>query len=140
MCSSDLSSIRSASLQPNGFVSTIVGQGLFDFGDVDGVGEAVRLQHPLGVAYCENRLYVADTYNHKIKIIDPRAAECRTFAGSGARGTADGDPSQAQFNEPGGLSATSTALYVADTNNHRIRRVDLATGQVTTLELCGASF
>jgi hypothetical protein len=48
---SEVSSIRAATLPPGNVVSTIVGQGLFDFGDIDGVGDTVRLQHPLGVTY-----------------------------------------------------------------------------------------
>jgi thiol-disulfide isomerase/thioredoxin len=156
---SEISSIRSASLKPNGYVSTIVGKGLFDFGDVDGVGDSVRLQHPLGVVYLKNKLYVADTYNHKIKQIDLNKRELdtsvlppemqssqtqatpqfesRTFAGTRQRGTLDGDRKKAQFNEPGGISATSDALFVADTNNHLIRRIDLKSGKVSTVELKG---
>ncbi len=146
---SEVSSIRSASLSPNGYVGTIVGKGLFDYGDVDGVGDAVRLQHPLGVAYLKNKLYLADTYNHKIKVIDlgkqnfdPSAQavpqfETQTFAGTRERGTRDGDRKQAQFNEPGGISATSRALYLADTNNHLIRQIDLSSGKVSTIELKG---
>jgi thiol-disulfide isomerase/thioredoxin len=134
---SEVSSIRAASLKENGYVSTIVGQGLFDFGDVDGRGDDVRLQHPLGVVYLNGKLYVADTYNHKIKVLDIERRESRTFAGTREKGARDGELKKAQFNEPGGVSATSTALYVADTNNHLIRRVDLKTNQVSTVELKG---
>jgi DNA-binding beta-propeller fold protein YncE len=134
---SEVSSIRAASLKENGYVSTIVGQGLFDFGDVDGKGDDVRLQHPLGVAYLNGKLYVADTYNHKIKVLDVERRESHTFAGTREKGARDGELKKAQFNEPGGVSATSTALYVADTNNHLIRRVDLKTNQVSTVELKG---
>lgn len=134
---SEVSSIRAASLDPNGYVSTIVGQGLFDFGDVDGRGDEVRLQHPLGVTYLNGKLYVADTYNHKIKVLDIARRESHTFAGTREKGARDGELKKAQFNEPGGISATSTALYVADTNNHLIRRIDLKTNQVSTVELKG---
>jgi sugar lactone lactonase YvrE len=132
---SEISSIRAASISPAGQVSTIVGKGLFDFGDVDGKGGIVRLQHPLGIVYASGKLYVADTYNHKIKQIEPTQHESKTFAGTRQRGASDGDHKQAQFNEPGGISATSKALYIADTNNHLIRKIDLATQQVSTLEL-----
>lgn len=134
---SEISSIRAASLPPGRTVSTIVGQGLFDFGDIDGTGDKVRLQHPLGVAYLDGKLYVADTYNHKIKEIEIRQRESRTYAGTRQVGTKDGDRKQAQFNEPGGISATSRELFVADTNNHLIRRIELATGRVSTLKLSG---
>ncbi|MEP7274651.1 MAG: thioredoxin-like domain-containing protein, partial [Acidobacteriota bacterium] len=58
---SEISSIRAAALPPGATVSTIVGQGLFDYGDIDGTGDTVRLQHPLGVVYADGKLYVADT-------------------------------------------------------------------------------
>ena len=68
-------------LDGKGEVKTLVGTGLFDFGDVDGVGDDVRLQHALGVAYHDGKLYVADTYNSKIKVIDPATRTCTTFLG-----------------------------------------------------------
>ena len=132
---SEVSSIRSASLSPDGDVGTIVGKGLFDFGDVDGQGDSVRLQHPLGVTFAEGKLYVADTYNHKVKLLEIKEKTSRTFAGTGEKGIKDGERQKAQFNEPGGISSTSQALYVADTNNHLIRRIDLKTGAVATVEL-----
>ncbi|HHT9153914.1 MAG TPA: hypothetical protein ACFYEM_10380, partial [Candidatus Hypogeohydataceae bacterium YC40] len=67
---SETSSIRGINLKSER-VSTIVGVDLFEFGDVDGQGNIVRLQHPLGVLFHEGLLYVADTYNHKIKLIEP---------------------------------------------------------------------
>ncbi|MBK7599516.1 MAG: redoxin domain-containing protein [Acidobacteria bacterium] len=137
---SEVSSIRAATLPPGDQVSTIVGKGLFDYGDVDGSGDSVRLQHPLGVAFAKGKLYVADTYNHKIKELEITKRESRTFAGSRERGTRDGDLKQAQFNEPGGISATSKSLFIADTNNHLIRRLDFDGGKVSTVELKGWNF
>ncbi|MBI3800771.1 MAG: hypothetical protein HY268_27805, partial [Deltaproteobacteria bacterium] len=132
---SEVSAIRSVSLNPKGQVTTIVGLDLFEFGDVDGQGETVRLQHPLGVNYYNGVLYVADTYNHKIKAIGPRLATALTFLGTGQPGFRDGE--MAQFYEPGGLSIADGKLYIADTNNHAIRVADLHTKQVTTLQLTG---
>ncbi len=130
---SEISSIRAVSLDPRGgHVRTVVGKGLFDFGDVDGVGQDVRLQHPMGVAFAEGTLFVADTYNNKIKSIALPTLSTRTIAGTGGPGQIDGDGDQAMFNEPSGLSYAQGVLYVADTNNHSIRAVDLATGQVAT--------
>lgn len=134
---SEVSSIRAASLDPAGKVTTIVGEGLFEFGDSDGKGGSVRLQHPLGVVYANGKLYVADTYNHKIKELEITTRESRTFAGTRERGAKDGDRKLATFNEPGGISATSKALFVADTNNHLIRRLDFDSGKVSTVELKG---
>jgi len=134
---SEISAIRSVSLDPNGQVATIVGLDLFEFGDVDGHGEAVRLQHPLGVAHDNGVLYVADTYNHKIKTIAPRLRTSVTLLGTGKPGWQDGEV--AQFYEPGGVSVADGKLYIADTNNHAIRVADLHTRQVTTLQLTGLS-
>lgn len=133
---SEISSIRAVSLDPRGgHVRTLVGKGLFDFGDVDGVGQDVRLQHPLGVAFAEGALFVADTYNNKIKSIRLPTLSTRTVAGTGRPGQVDGAGEQALFNEPAGLSYGRGVLFVADTNNHSIRTVDLATGNVSTFRL-----
>lgn len=130
---SEASAIRAADLDPEGSLETIVGTGLFDFGDVDGQGDEVRLQHPLGVVYDEGILYIADTYNSKIKKIDPEKSSSDTFIGSGESGWQDG--TEALFDEPGGLSLGQEKLYIADTNNHVIRIADLETREVSTLVL-----
>jgi thiol-disulfide isomerase/thioredoxin len=127
--------IRAIELPPVNHVTTLAGGDLFDFGDVDGVGDQVRLQHPLGIVWIDGRLFVADTYNHRIKVMTPADRRVRAFAGDGQPGYLDGAPEQARFYEPGGLAATSTDLYVADTNNHAIRRVRLADGTVRTVEI-----
>ncbi len=129
---SEVSSIRAADLDPLGRVSTLAGQGLFDYGDIDGAGDQVRLQHPLGVLWVDSFLYVADTYNNKIKILFPQTRAVATFAGTGKAGLRDGPADQAEFNEPAGLAAAHAQLYVADTNNHAIRRIDLASREVST--------
>jgi DNA-binding beta-propeller fold protein YncE len=136
---SESSSIRSAVvLDPGGVTDVVAGSdaNLFDFGDEDGIGTAARLQHPLGIAYdpAAGVLYVADTYNSKIKRVDPTTREVETVYG-GTQGWADGI--DAQFYEPGGLGLHESTLYVADTNNHAIRSIDLTTGIVSTLVLSG---
>ena len=128
---SEVSAIRAISIK-NGEVKTIVGRGLFDFGDEDGVGDQVRLQHALGVLFHEGKLYVADTYNGKIKVIDPENRSCMTFFGEPA-----GWLGKRLLYEPGGLSQANGKLYVADTNNHRIQVVDLKTKAASTLVLQG---
>ncbi len=132
---SEASAIRTAGL-PVGQegLNTIVGTGLFDFGDLDGVGDDVRLQHPLGVVYQDGILYIADTYNNKIKRIVPATRETTTVLGTGDDGWQDGTDG-VLFDEPGGLSIADNKLYIADTNNHVIRVADLATNEVSTLVL-----
>jgi DNA-binding beta-propeller fold protein YncE len=130
---SEVSGIRKLPLKGGkGDVKTIVGEGLFDFGDVDGIGDQVRLQHALGVAYHDGKLYVADTYNSKLKVIDPVRRSCKTFLGD-----KQGWLAGSVFNEPAGLSFAGDKLYVADTNGHRIRVVDLKNNAVSTLVLKG---
>jgi DNA-binding beta-propeller fold protein YncE len=134
---SEGSAIRSVSLEPAGRVATIVGVpgSLFDFGDVDGEAGTVRLQHPLGIVFHRGKLYVADTYNNKVKVLDPATRTCRTLAGTGKVGNDDAAVgTNATFNEPAGITAAGGKLYVADTNNHAIRVVELRPPcRVTTL-------
>ncbi len=132
---SETSSIRSAGIDSDGFVKTLVGEALFEYGDIDGPLRQARLQHPLGVAVKDGLIYVADTYNSKIKVIDPAKKEIRTLAGTGRSGYADGTTAMAQFNEPGGLAFLNGKLYVADVNNHVIRVIDIAKDSVATLTL-----
>lgn len=130
---SEASAIRSVDLPPSERVQTIVGTGLFDYGDVDGVGDAVRLQHDQGIAWADGHLYVADTYNDKIKVVDPGTRRATTLFGGATPGTRGDDA--LLFDEPGGVSIAGNRLFVADTNNHAIRVVDLATGRVGTVDL-----
>ena len=134
---SEASAVRYADLDPSGRVGTIVGEDLFVWGDVDGIGEQVRLQHVQGVDWHDGVLYIADTYNNKIKKVYPGTRSVLTFLGSGEHGDSDGPAFEARFHEPSGVSAAGGKLYVADTNNHAIRVVSLETGQVETLELRG---
>ncbi len=131
---SEVSSIRYVDLEKEE-VKTVVGLDLFVFGDVDGQGDEVRLQHPLGLFNHNGLIYIADTYNHKIKVLNPSDRACRTFSGNGRAGYVDGI--NAQFYEPGGLSIAGNKIYVADTNNHAIRVIDVKTKEVSTLQIKG---
>jgi DNA-binding beta-propeller fold protein YncE len=129
--------VRAVTLPPVNDVTTLAGGDLFDFGDADGVGDIARFQHPLGVAVHDGLVYVADTYNHRIRVLDPATRRVRTLAGTGASGSKDGAVARAQFAEPGGLSIDRGVVYVADTNNHAVRCIDLERGGVRTLMLKG---
>ena len=119
---SESSTIRVADFT-NDTVRTIAGtieNSLFDFGDVDGQLGTSRLQHPLGVTGDgEESIFIADTYNSKIKVIDA-ATNTETFLNTG-------------FDEPGGIDYHDGKLYIADTNNHRLCVVDVASKQVSTI-------
>ena len=133
----EASAVRAIGLDEQMRVMTLVGQGLFEFGDVDGQGAAVRLQHPTGLATDGRLLYIADTYNHKIKTLDPTTGDVHTLIGTGAPGADDGPFAQATLYEPEGLAYLDGRLYIADTNNHVVRVADLATGVISTLAASG---
>ncbi|HEY2910129.1 MAG TPA: thioredoxin-like domain-containing protein [Gemmataceae bacterium] len=137
----EVSASRKIPLEGKGDVETLVGRGLFVFGDRDGPGRGddsltgqtkeARLQHALGVAAVDGKLFIADTYNSKIKVFDLKTGMLSTFLG----GT--NWLGRSLFNEPAGLSYANGKLYVADTNSHRIRLIDLKTKEVSTLKLTG---
>lgn len=120
----EASAVRQVGFGPAARVHTLVGTGLFDFGDRDGVGRKVLLQHDLGIAWHAGHLYIADTYNSKIKVLNPKTRRVTTLAGGGG-----------EFDEPGGLSVAGNDLYVADTDHNRIAVVDLKSGKISTLKL-----
>ncbi|KAL7371562.1 hypothetical protein ABVT39_001102 [Epinephelus coioides] len=137
---SESSTIRTLALK-DGAVKLLVGGerdplNLFGFGDIDGKGVDAKLQHPLGVAWApeQSLLYVADSYNHKIKVVDPKGKQCSTLAGTGEAGDILGPEfNKSCFNEPGGLCVGDNGklLYVADTNNHQIKVLDLSSKTVS---------
>ncbi len=138
---SEGSAIRRVTTDPAGIVTTIAGtselpggQSLFAFGDVDGAGDKARFQHPLGITADSEHLYVADSYNHKIRRIEIATGNVTTWAGNGTPGDAT-DP--LQLSEPGGLSIADGKLFVADTNNHRVVTIDLSSNQSTVLTIEG---
>jgi len=114
-------------------VTTLIGKGLFIFGDLDGPLANARLQHPIGVHYHDNALYVADSYNHKIKKIDLGLRETTTLIGTGSMGWKDGDALSAGLNEPNDVAVLDGIFYIADTNNHAIRVYSPETGSVSTI-------
>jgi thiol-disulfide isomerase/thioredoxin len=151
---SEGSSVRAVPFDPTKEVATLVGTAeivagrLFTFGDVDGPNGTARLQHCLDVACHEGRIYVADTYNNKIKQIDLKTGECKSLAGGGQVGHGDSSSDSpkgaagASFSQPAGLSYAGGKLYVADTDNQLIRVIDLAKNgggalSVTTLSIAG---
>ncbi|HEY4241465.1 MAG TPA: thioredoxin-like domain-containing protein [Kofleriaceae bacterium] len=102
---SETSSIRAVTLA-TAEVRTLVGEDLFVFGDVDGTGDTVRLQHPIGIAWGNGALWIADTYNSKLKRLDPKTRTVKTVAGG--------------FLEPAGVTVRGDDVIVADTHHDRI--------------------
>lgn len=123
---SEASAVRRIELGEGGAMDTLVGTGLFDFGDRDGVGDEVLLQHPLAVVYDQGgeqgRIILADTYNSKVKVLDVATREVTTLIADGLM-------------EPGGLALADGRLYISDTNQHALRVYDLASGELREVEL-----
>lgn len=133
----EASAIRAVALSDTPQTVTLVGQGLFDWGDQDGTTSEALLQHPTGVAFDHNKIYIADTYNNKIKLLDPVAGQVKTVVGKGKAGLNDGSFDKAQLFEPEGVQVHQGRLYIADTNNHQLRVADLNTQRVSTFHLKG---
>jgi DNA-binding beta-propeller fold protein YncE len=139
----ETSSIRAISaLDRRPRVRTVCGAGdLFDFGDRDGAGPAAQLQHPIGLTAGGGAVYVADTFNHKLRRVDPVSGFCETLTGGdgseldpdplpGSR-LAPAQPHAPAFLEPEGLAMSKAGpaeLIVADTGNHRVLAVAIADG------------
>lgn len=98
-----------------------------------GRGTVAAFWFPTSVAVdASGNVYVADTWNNRVRKVSP-AGEVTTLAGTGTSGFADGAGIGAQFYWPAGAAVDGSGnVYVADTGNHRVRKVSPA-GQVTTL-------
>ncbi len=92
-----------------------------------------RLSHPGKIRAAGGGAWaVADAGHHQIVLLDDAGARLRRY-GSGIAGFEDGDAETACFDRPQGLACTAQAIYVADTGNHALRRIDRASGAVTTI-------
>lgn len=135
---SEVSAVRLLDLRKK-TVQTVVGEGLFEFGHKDGTIFEARLQHPLGVHCDGNRIYVADTYNHAVRLIDLDAQNVSTLVGKAEMKTACNidDPACDTLGlfEPSDVKKHKNALYLADTNNHLVRVFDLEKMVLRTLSI-----
>jgi len=128
-------SIRQVS--SSGEVTTVAGIGYPDF--FDDQGTAAGFNNPQGVAVDgAGNVYVADTGNHAVRRIDA-AGNVTTVAGDGTAGFVNGAGVNARFNSPRGVAVDAVGrIYVADTGNHAVRRIDAA-GNVATVAGDGAA-
>jgi thiol-disulfide isomerase/thioredoxin len=129
---SSASAIRQIS---RGMVTTLIGHSLDDFGDLDTIARMARVHHPIGLTWEEGRIFIADTYNHKVKWLDRKTGWVMTEIGSGTRGYRDGLSGDARLNEPNGLAFMDGLWYLADTGNHAVRVYDPVGHVISTLAL-----
>ncbi len=120
-------------------VETLVGEGLFEFGYKDGGLNGARFQHPLGLCVDGNDVYVADTYNNAIRKIDIEKGEVTTVVGPsstpGVCRYGEKNCDTLELYEPNDVKKLENMLYIADTNNHLIRKFDLSDGILGTFEI-----
>jgi len=115
-------------------VKTIAGQSGTS-GKTEGGMDKSLFSGPRGVAVDKKAIYVADTGNDVIRMIDISTLQTSTLAGTGEEGDKDGAAMEAQFNNPGAICTDSAFLYVLDADNHSIRKIDLNAKTVTKLTL-----
>jgi len=124
-----------------GTITTFAGTGVAGFGGDGGPATAAQLNGPTYVAGGSGNLYISENNNNRVRRVDLATGTITTFAGTGTVGSAgDGGPATAaELRSPGGLAVDSGNVYIADTANHRVRRVDLATGAITTFAGTGVA-
>jgi sugar lactone lactonase YvrE len=114
-----------------GSVTTLAGSGTK--GGDDGDGAAASFNYPVGITTDGTNLYIGDTWNQKIRKIVIASGVVTTLAGSGHKGAEEGTGTAASFSDPDGITTDGKNLYVVDSGNHKIRKIIIATGVVSTL-------
>ena len=114
-----------------GDVTTIAGAVLS--GHADGIGASASFYLPEGIVTDGTNLYVADTFNNEIRKVVIATGAVTTIAGMTTSGHADGTGTGASFSMPAGITMDGSTLYIADSHNHEIRKMVIATGVVTTI-------
>lgn len=115
-----------------GKVKTLLGTGIFDFGDEEGGSKTARLQGPAGIFFHDDALYVADQFNNKIKRVDPYSGRSETFLGSGTPDYQNGISQYAAFNNPTGVTVLLNHLFITDTYNQVVRQHSFDDGSMVT--------
>ena len=120
-----------------GVITTVAGTGVQGFAGDNGPAVAAELDSPAGLAMdAAGNLYIADSHNHRVREVAVAAGVITTIAGTGVAGfSGDGGLAKAaRLDLPTALAVDAAGnVYVADTDNHRVRRIAVATGVITTL-------
>jgi sugar lactone lactonase YvrE len=131
----DTSNHRVRRVDPQGVITTVAGTGTTGFAGDGGLGAAAKLYSPAGVAVeASGNIYIADTDNHRVRRVDPQGV-ITTVAGTGTAGYFGdmGPGSATTLNKPKGVAVDSSGnVYIADTDNHRVRQVN-SLGTITTV-------
>ncbi|MFC5865373.1 chitobiase/beta-hexosaminidase C-terminal domain-containing protein [Acidicapsa dinghuensis] len=132
-----LTGVGSGTTQPSGIITTVAGTGTAGFTGDSGQATGAELNTPWRVTKdIAGNLYIADTFNSRIRKVNAATGVITTVAGNGIPGySGDGGPAtSAELDYPYGIGVDSAGdLYIADTSNHRIRKVNAATGTITTV-------
>jgi len=120
-----------------GVVTTLAGSSQ---GSTDATGTSASFSSPMGITTDGTNLYVADRWNHRIRKIVIDNGTVTTLAGSSSSGSTDATGTSASFSSPMGITTDGTNLYVSDYSNHRIRKIVIDNGTVTTLAGSSAGF
>jgi len=130
---SETSSIRAIDINDK-IVRTIVGKDLFIFGYKDGRIDDALFQHPLGLDNTKDKIYVADTYNHAIRVIDLSNNEVYTLLSKDSV-LCSNNCNILGLYEPNDVKVYMDGLYIVDTNNHLIRVYTFSTNKLEDLKL-----
>jgi len=122
-----------------GVVTTVAGVAGSTGSADNTTGTSASFYYPSGITTDGTNLYVAETSNHLIRKIVISTGVVTTVAGTGSSGSANGTGTSASFDNPNEITTDGTNLYVADSNNHLIRKIVISTGVVTTLAGTGSS-
>lgn len=133
----DTGNHRIRRLSPEGILTTVAGNGVQGFSGDNGLATAASIDSPAGIALdSAGQLYISDTHNHRLRVVDRNSGVIRTLTGDGTpSATGDGGlASSARFAMPRGLTIDAAGnIFIADSQNHRVRRVDTITGIITTV-------
>lgn len=135
---SEVSAVRALPLDTK-YASTIVGEGLFAFGDGSGSLSSTKLQHPLGITVDRGTIYVADTFNSTIKAIDPKKGTVENVIGNKLNKSVcrfdDPECDSLLLYEPSDVKINRNDIYIVDTNNHLVRKFNIKDKILKTLKI-----
>ena len=128
---------------PTGIIQTVAGTGVAGYSGDGGPATSAQIKNPAVVAVdASGNIYIGDTDNHRIRKVDPATGIIQTVAGTGVAGySGDGGPAtSAQIKNPAVVAVDASGnIYIGDTDNHRIRKVDPATGIIQTVAGTGVA-